>query len=59
MKKELQKSAQAVATSPPPMPPEYPVWFNGKQINEVMFCASFLNRHPMRCVNGILYDVNG
>lgn len=39
--------------------PEYPAWFNGKQINEVMFCATFLNQHPMRCVNGILYDVNG
>jgi len=24
-----------------------------------MFCAAFLKRHPMRCVNGILYDVNG
>ena len=24
-----------------------------------MFCDAFLNRHPMRCVNGILYDVDG
>jgi len=24
-----------------------------------MFCDAFLNRHPMRCVNGILYDMEG
>lgn len=24
-----------------------------------MFCGAFLNRHPMRCVNGILYDMDG
>ena len=24
-----------------------------------MYCDAFLNRHPMRCVNGILYDMDG
>lgn len=39
--------------------PEYPAWFNGKQINEISFSAAFLKNHPMCCVNGQLYDANG
>ena len=45
--------------APPKEELEYPAWFNGRKINEVMFCDAFLNRHPMRCVNGILYDMEG
>ena len=59
VRNEREKNRQLAEATVPQKTPEYPSWFNGKQINEVMFCAAFLKRHPMRCVNGILYDVNG
>ena len=59
VRNEREKNRQLAEATVPQKAPEYPSWFNGKQINEVMFCAAFLKRHPMRCVNGILYDVNG
>ena len=60
-RKEIQQEAISHQELPltPEIQPEYPVWFNGKQINEIMFCDAFLKRHPMRCVNGILYDIDG
>ena len=59
VRNEREKNRQLAEATVPQKTPEYPSWFNGKQINEVMFCAAFLKRHPMRCINGILYDVNG
>ena len=35
------------------------VWFDGKAINEVIFCEEFLRDYPMITVNGTLFTVNG
>lgn len=34
-------------------------WFDGSCINEVMFCEDFLSTHPLKCINGSFYGVNG
>lgn len=31
---------------------EKPVWFDGKFLNEVLFCEDFLSKHPMVRVGG-------
>ena len=31
---------------------DYPAWFDGKKVNEVLFCTDFLRDHPMICVHG-------
>ena len=43
------------------MPPEIkaPVWIAGEKINEVQFCKSFLEQHPMICINDTFFTVNG
>ena len=38
---------------------EWAFWFDGKNINEVMFCRYFLRLHPMKCVRGRLFTVDG
>ena len=38
---------------------EWAFWFDGKNINEVMFCQYFLRLHPMKCVRGRLFTVDG
>lgn len=49
-----------MATKAPQQQPEsWPIWYDGKHINEVLFCHDFLSRHPMRCVNGTLFTVDG
>lgn len=35
------------------------VWFDGKAINEVIFCEKFLRDYPMITVNGTFFTVNG
>ena len=40
-------------------PSECPVWFDGKKINEIEFCQSFLREHPMICIHDIFFTVNG
>ena len=34
-------------------------WFDGKHINEILFCQVFLKTHPMRCIGGTLFTVDG
>lgn len=36
-----------------------PDWYDGKRINEVLFCQDFLRKHPMKCVRGRLFTVDG
>ena len=44
----------------PALPPDNaPVWYEGKHINEVLFCQQFLEKHPMKCVRGRLFTVDG
>ena len=35
-------------------PFEYPAWFDGKKINETVFCEEFLRDYPMVTVNDCL-----
>ena len=36
-----------------------PEWFDGKRINEVLFSQDFLDRYPMKCINGQLFTEDG
>ena len=36
-----------------------PIWIDDKTINEVVFADEFLKNHPMRCLHGLLYDIEG
>ena len=38
---------------------DMPEWFDGKKINEVLFCQSFLETHPMKCIQGSFFTVDG
>ena len=37
---------------------ELPVWFDGKKVNEILFCQEFLEEHPMVCVKGTFFTVD-
>ena len=30
-------------------PQAWPDWYDGRHINEVLFCQQFLDKHPMKC----------
>ena len=34
-------------------------WFEGGQIDEVVFCENFLKRMPLKCINGIFFSYDG
>ena len=38
---------------------EWPSWYDGKKIDEILFCISFLKAHPMKCIRGRLFTVDG
>ena len=38
---------------------DYPEWYDGKRVNEVVFCREFLSEHPMICVKGSFFTVDG
>ena len=40
-------------------PQTWPEWYDGRHINEVLFCQQFLGKHPMKCVRGRLFTVDG
>ena len=40
-------------------PQAWPDWYDGRHINEVLFCQQFLDKHPMKCVRGRLFTVDG
>ncbi|MCI6697810.1 hypothetical protein [Porcincola intestinalis] len=42
-----------------PQEPDTPRWFQEGKILEIEFCEDFLQRHPVRCYHGKLYDVDG
>ena len=37
---------------------ELPEWFDGKKINETLFCQEFLVEHPMVCMKGTFFTVD-
>lgn len=43
----------------PPCNGGWPIWYDGKNINEILFCEEFLESHPMKCVRGRLFTVDG
>lgn len=43
----------------PPGPEDWPIWFDGKRINEVLFCEEFLREHPMLCVHDAFFTTEG
>ena len=43
----------------PPDEEDYPIWYDGKKINEVLFCEEFLREHPMLCVRDNLFTTEG
>ena len=38
---------------------EPPCWMQDKHFNEVLFCEGFLSVHPMVCVDGSFFTVEG
>ena len=40
-------------------PREMPVWFDGKSINEALFCDDFLSRHKIIYTNGAFFTPDG
>ena len=40
-------------------PQAWPDWYDSRHINEVLFCQQFLDKHPMKCVRGRLFTVDG
>ncbi len=38
---------------------DYPEWYDGKKVDEVRFCREFLSEHPMICVKGSFFTVDG
>ncbi len=38
---------------------ELPEWFDGKKMNEAVFCRAFLKEQPMICVNGCFFTKEG
>ena len=37
---------------------QLPEWFDGKKVNEILFCQEFLAEHPMVCVKGTFFTVD-
>ena len=48
-----------LAPSTPLPPNQWPVWFNGKSINEAIFCQQFLVSHPLVYTDGAFFTVEG
>lgn len=38
---------------------ELPLWFDGKKVNEVLFCEDYLKKHSMKCIGGSLFTTDG
>lgn len=58
----VEKNRKETRRPEPEKPPddfEYPDWYDGKKIDEAAFSEHMMKRHPMKCVNGILYDIGG
>ena len=47
------------ARYPPDEEEDYPIWYDGKKINEVLFCEEFLQDHPMLCVRDAFFTTEG
>ena len=43
----------------PPGMEDWPAWFDGKKINEVLFSEEFLQDHPMLCIHDAFFTTEG
>ncbi len=62
--KQLKQTPEQVeATLAPPEPPEdlmpFPLWFDGKKINEALFCDEFLRKHQLLYANRSFFTPDG
>ena len=39
--------------------PPYPVWYDGKKINEPLFCECFIRKHPLAYTGNSFFTVDG
>lgn len=53
----MSETKEPTPTSPSEL--TYPDWFDGKHLNEVLFCTEFLQDHPMKSVNGAFFTTEG
>ena len=37
----------------------WPSWYDGRKIDEILFCRRFLEEHPMKCIRGRLFTTDG
>ena len=51
--------ACASVRHPPDGEEDYPIWFDGKKINEILFCEEFVKDRPMLCVRDSFFTVEG
>ena len=42
-----------------PLPPDTPVWWNGKKIDTTLFCEEYLKTHNLRSINGTFFTPDG
>ena len=49
----------AAARYPPDEDEDYPIWYDGKKINEALFCEEFLQDHPMICIRDSFFTTEG
>ena len=38
---------------------EYPLWWDGKQLDEIAFCEWFANKHELMYVGSQFFDIDG
>ena len=51
--------AKSYTARQPPGIEDWPAWFDGKKINEVLFCEEFLQDHPMLCIHDAFFTAEG
>ena len=57
--KRLEKEVQHVAKNEQSREANQPIWFDGKSINEALFCDDFLSRHKIIYTNGAFFTPDG
>ena len=51
--------AEPMDNSAVTLPAITPRWWTGKKVDEVAYAEDFLSQHPMKCLNGELFDYDG
>jgi len=56
---QMSEYASMACARQPPDHEGYPVWFDGKKINEVLFCEEFQQDRPMLCIHDTFFTTEG